>query len=96
LFKYSWREENNLLIPSSRLNSDTLIKIKIKNPMERWCFPEWKSDNIWPILFEIYTFQHGIKYWKCICKSCTIRVRENNGVFGEYLSFKMNAVRIEH
>jgi hypothetical protein len=95
-FKYSWREENNWLVPPPRLISETLRKMENEKSNGTLVIPEWKSAPFWPILFESDTFQQCIKDWKCIGKSCTIRGRGNNGVFGEYLSFNMIAVRIEH
>jgi hypothetical protein len=69
---HSWRGENNWLVPPHRLVSETLRKMENEKSDGTLLIPEWKS--FWQILFESDTFQQCIKDWKCIGKSCTIRV----------------------
>jgi hypothetical protein len=88
--------ENNWLVPPPRLIPEVLRKMEGEKSKGTLIIPEWKSAPFWPLLFDGNVLHYGIRGWKCIGKSCTIRGRGNNGIFGKYLSFNMIAVKIEH
>ncbi|XP_045211850.2 uncharacterized protein LOC123563229 isoform X1 [Mercenaria mercenaria] len=91
-----WKNENNWLVPPTRLIVDCINKINSEHVECSLIIPKWKSAPFWPLLLnEDGNFKYFIKQTLNLSRSNVVVGNGYNGTFdNEPLKFDMIALKI--